>query len=157
MTAGSHLWRNGLGSNPAFPYSLGALGSITGTTVGGGNALEYYYFFYDWDVVNHGTSCYSPRVDVLVTVGPNGINEGANAQGFNVYPVPTSDLLNIDFGMITGSVDVDVIDITGRMVITHHTNANSPMKLDVSSLAAGQYELRVRHANGTELRRVDVR
>ena len=156
LVTGTNLWRDGNGSNPAFPYSLGANGAITGTSVTGGNALEYYYFFYDWDVQAASTSCASARTDVLVTVGPLGIGENSNA-AMDVFPVPATDQLNIRFGTIAGAVDVELVDVTGRTVLDRHAQATGTMLLDVSSLAAGQYQLRVRHQGGTELRRVDVR
>ena len=42
------LWRDGIGSNPDYPYALGDFGAITGTSVNGANSQNYYYFFYDW-------------------------------------------------------------------------------------------------------------
>lgn len=150
------LWRDGLGSTLAYPYALSTLGTITSSSVTGGNALNYYYFFYDWEVQSAMTVCDGPRTQVDVTVGPQSINEN-DATGLNAFPVPTRDALTITFGSITGAVEVDLVDITGRMVIGQHASNSATMIMNVASLAAGQYELRVRHANGTVLRRVDIR
>jgi hypothetical protein len=149
-------WRDGNGSNPAYPFDLGGLGSITGTTVQGGNALEYYYFFYDWEVQRPETSCASTRIEVVVQVAPQGIHD-ATVSGFSVYPVPTSALLNIDFGTITGEVDMDLLDVTGRIVSAEHRTVKGIATLDVSALARGEYTLRVRHADGLIVSRVVVR
>ncbi len=149
-------WRDGNGSNPAYPFDLGGLGSITGTTVQGGNALEYYYFFYDWEVQRPETSCASTRIEVVVQVAPQGIHD-ASVSGFSVYPVPTSALLNIDFGTIAGEVDMDLLDVTGRIVSAEHRTVKGIATLDVSGLARGEYTLRVRHADGLIVSRVVVR
>ncbi|MBL7984273.1 MAG: VCBS repeat-containing protein, partial [Flavobacteriales bacterium] len=150
------LWRDGNGSNPAFPYALGSLGTITGTSVTGGNALAYYYFFYDWEVQRPLTVCEGPREEVLVTVGPVGLSETA-ADGFGIYPVPASGVLNINFGTITGVVDLQLVDIAGRVVISEQRSAGPNSTLDLSGLATGEYALRVNHAQGTAVRRVVVR
>jgi len=149
-------WRDGNGSNPAYPFDLGGLGSITGTTVQGGNTLEYYYFFYDWEVQRPLTVCESNRTEVIVEVGPQGINDGT-VTGFSVYPVPTSALLTIDFGTLTGEVDMDLMDVTGRLVSAEHRTVKGLATLDVSALARGEYTLRVRHAGGLIVSRVVVR
>lgn len=149
-------WRDGNGSNPAYPFDLGGLGSITGTTVQGGNTLEYYYFFYDWEVQRPLTSCESVRTEVVVQVAPQGINDGT-VTGFSVYPVPTSALLTIDFGSLAGEVDMDLLDVTGRIVSAEHRTVKGTATLDMSELARGEYTLRVRHAGGLIVSRVVVR
>ena len=56
------LWRDGIGSNPDYPYALGDFGAITGTSVNGANSQNYYYFFYDWTVSVDAVGCASERV-----------------------------------------------------------------------------------------------
>jgi hypothetical protein len=155
-SAQPQMWRDGLGSNPEYPYALDVLGSITGTTVQGGNTNEYYYFFYDWEVQRPLSACESPRTEVLVEVAPQGINDGS-VSGFAVYPVPTDASLTIDFGTIAGEVDMDLVDVTGRIVNTQHRTVKGNSTFDVSALARGEYTLRVRHADGLIVRRVVVR
>ena len=150
------MWRDGLGSNPTYPYALGDLGSITGTNVQGGNSAAYYYFFYDWEVQRPIDACESVRTEVVVQVAPQGINDGS-VQGFAIYPVPANTSLTIDFGTINGEVDMDLMDLTGRLVRAQHATVNGKGTLDVSDLARGEYTLRVRHDNGLIVRRVVVR
>ncbi len=148
-------WRDGLGSDPTYPYDLGGLGEITGTTVQGGNTNEYYYFFYDWEVQRPLTACESERTEVVVDVSV-GLEDGT-VHGFTVFPVPTHTALNIDFGTIVGEVDLDLVDVTGRVVSAQHRTVKGQGTLDVSGSAPGEYTLRVRHANGLVVRRVMVR
>ncbi|HMZ50296.1 MAG TPA: T9SS type A sorting domain-containing protein, partial [Flavobacteriales bacterium] len=149
-------WRDGQDGSIPYPFALGSLGSITGTNVTGGNALAYYYYFYDWEVQSPLAVCESARTEVVVEVGPQGINDGT-AQGFSVYPVPTDAALTIDFGTIQGEVDLDLLDVTGRTVIAQHRTVNGPGQLDLGGLARGEYSLRVRHTGGQLVRRVVVR
>ena len=149
-------WRDGDGSNPTYPFDLGGLGSITGTTVVGGNTNEYYYFFYDWEVQRPLSSCESVRTEVVVQVAPQGINDGT-VSGFAIYPVPSDAAITVDFGTITGEVDMDLMDLTGRVVSAEHRAVKGNSTIDVSDLARGEYTLRVRHDNGLVVRRIVVR
>lgn len=149
------LWRDDQGSNPTFPYTLGTLGSITGTNVGGAGALSRYYYFYDWQVQSPVTACTGPRTEVHVSVGPEGLEE-MDASGFRAYPVPTNGLLNLDFGTITGTAVLHVVDATGRTVFTERRAAGVNTPIDLGSLAKGGYTLRVEHAAGVTVRRVTV-
>ena len=61
------LWREGTASTLAYPYDLAGLGSITNSTAG--PSLDYYYFFYNWEVSSTlAVECTSPRAEVVVTV-----------------------------------------------------------------------------------------
>lgn len=63
------LWRDGNGSTQNFPYNIGNLASITGTTVAAPNSYNYYYFFYDWHISTPSYTCESPLQPVTVFVG----------------------------------------------------------------------------------------
>jgi hypothetical protein len=63
------LWRDGNGSAQTFPYNVGNLVSITGTTVAAPNSYNYYYFFFDWHVSTPSYACSSPLEPVTVFVG----------------------------------------------------------------------------------------
>ena len=46
-----------LALTPTTHTPLSDFGAITGTSVNGGNALNYYYFFYDWKVSVDAVGC----------------------------------------------------------------------------------------------------
>ena len=154
------LWRDAVGSNPAYPFALGSVGSITSSSVAGANGTAYYYFFYDWEVEALGTLCESPRVDVEVNVGNVGITE-TNTSGIQLWPNPVTDQLNIRFPATTGKVSVDVIDIAGRTVHSATASAKAQqagqMTLGLNDLAPGEYVVRVRNTGGDSMHRVVVR
>ncbi|MCB0514828.1 MAG: T9SS type A sorting domain-containing protein [Bacteroidetes bacterium] len=77
------------------------------------------------------------------------------ATGFvinNVYPVPSSDLLNVEFNASTeGAVIVRVYDVTGRMVTEQQIDVTAGLnkhQLDIRQLPVGNYFLTL--TNGTD-------
>ena len=50
-----------------FPYDVGSLASITGTTIDGENEFTYYYFYYNW-TMSSLNPCLSERTEFLVDV-----------------------------------------------------------------------------------------
>jgi hypothetical protein len=152
------LWRDGLGSNPAYPYALGTVGTITSSSVAGNNATAYYYFFYDWEVEVPSTVCESAREEVVVNVGTVGVNEAGAGNGIAVWPNPATDNLTVVLNGVDGEVSVDMLDLTGRVVLERGVQAAATrMDLNVGALAAGEYVVRVRHSAGVSVHRVVVR
>ncbi|MCB0793972.1 MAG: VCBS repeat-containing protein [Flavobacteriales bacterium] len=142
------LWRDGLGSNPTYPYALGTMGAITGTNVTGGNTLEYYYFFYDWEVESFKVDCSSPRVETVVNVLSTGINDAIVENGVRVWPNPADNVLHVIFEAV--QVDVRLFDMTGREVFARQADGgmskDGSMDIDVGPLTPGKYVIQVRSA-----------
>ena len=62
------LWRDHDGADVHYPFELGSIATITGTTdVGTPNQFSYYYFFYNWKM-SSTDPCLSPRVELKVDV-----------------------------------------------------------------------------------------
>ena len=57
-----NLFRNN--SGVTFPYNIGGLVNITNSSAG----VDYYYFYYDWEVIGNDKVCTTPRTDVTVSV-----------------------------------------------------------------------------------------
>ena len=69
------LWRDDNGADVTFPYDVGGLASITGTTIFGENEFTYYYFYYNW-TMSSLNPCLSERVEFTVDVqGVDGLQE----------------------------------------------------------------------------------
>ena len=147
------LWRDGIGSDPEFPYALGNFGAITGTTVNGANSQSYYYFFYDWKVSVDAVGCASERVPLTVTVtNPSSVGTIAGLNSIDAYPNPTAGALALDLDLGANVLDlqVDVLDLQGRAVhsATWSGQATGRRNLDLGNLAPGHYTVRLTDGQG---------
>ena len=140
MGGNPQLWRDATGSNPAYPFDLGGMGSIYGASSNAG----YYYYFYDWEVSSTSKYCEGPRTPVQVFVGPTGIAANGNTAGFSIFPNPATNDVSI-IGATQGAT-VEFVDVTGRVCIREAVNAAEP-RINVSTLASGTYSVRLRNGN----------
>ena len=111
------LWRDGLGSTLTFPYAIGDLATITGTSVEGENTLNFYYFFYDWTVspgaptmVSGGYPCWNVE---LMDVAPiEELGGGDNGNDCWGWVDPNSGREIAIYCRSNGSAIIDVTDAT---------------------------------------------
>lgn len=146
LSGNPQLWRDGEGSNTNFPYDLAGLGAITGTNAGSGS---YYYFFYDWEVSTPAVWCESERTMVEVFVGPTGMAAERNQSGFQVFPNPAADRLNITVDGLPGTVVAEILDVAGRVCLNAQVPATGTSTMDISSLVAGVYAVQLRSGQET--------
>ena len=147
------LWRDGIGSNPEYPFALGDFGAITGTSVNGANSLNYYYFFYDWTVSVDAVGCASERVPLTVTVtNPVGVGTIDGLAAVDAFPNPTSGALtlDLDLGATTLDLDVALLDASGRTVLSTNWSGQTTGQrtLDLTALAPGLYTVRLTDGQG---------
>jgi len=74
-----------------------------------------------------------------------GINTLDNAE-INLYPNPTTGMVRVD---VEGLNSIEVIDMTGRVVMTSNQNS-----FDMSSLSNGVYMVRINTVNGNAMQKV---
>jgi len=87
------------------------------------------------------TSCQT--ITVLIW----GITENTQLL-LNGYPNPTTGMLFIDFTSELNDVQLEVTDVTGKVVLTKEHLSGTGIQVDASTWAAGYYHIRVIHANG---------
>jgi hypothetical protein len=151
MNGNPQLWRDGVGSAPTYPYPLGTYGAITGTTATGGNELDLYYFFYDWEVQGPAITCETERVEVLISF-VTGVDEMSAMTGVHVYPNPADDVLRVQVNApLTGEARVLVLDAAGREV-AHGTTVLGRTTISTAALADGMYLLRISDSAGERAR-----
>ncbi|MFZ4107018.1 T9SS-dependent M36 family metallopeptidase [Flavobacterium sp.] len=79
--------------------------------------------------------------------GPNcilGVNYFENEELFRVYPNPTNGLLNVRINNYIGKVNIQVIDINGRIVNEYsNEDFNTEKVLNLNNLQSGMYLLKV--------------
>ncbi|MBI1267927.1 MAG: T9SS type A sorting domain-containing protein, partial [Cryomorphaceae bacterium] len=86
---------------------------------------------------------------------PDNVNE-ANELTFVVYPNPTTDAIVIATNA-TGTAIISLFDLSGKVVLEQQVFfSGSNLTLDLSTLAAGAYQLRVINANMVSTQQVIV-
>ena len=147
------LWRDGIGSDPDYPYALGDFGAITGTSVNGANSQNYYYFFYDWTVSVDAVGCASERVPLTVTVtNPVGVGQIDGLEGVGAFPVPTTGELSLDLDLWAEQKDLtmELRDASGRLVRSEQWMGQTTGRrvLDLGPVAPGHYTVRLTDGEG---------
>ncbi|MEC4004160.1 T9SS-dependent M36 family metallopeptidase [Flavobacterium sp. SUN052] len=88
-----------------------------------------------------------PTIGTTPATGSNcvlSVNYFQNNELFRVYPNPTKDLLNIRINNYVGKVNIQVIDINGRIVSEYkNEDFNIEKSLNLNSLQSGMYVLKV--------------
>ena len=152
------LWRDGNGSNPDFPYPLGDMGAITKTSIPLTNALNFYFFFYDWQISSDETICSSERVPVVVDV-ISSVGDIEDVNGINIFPVPANDILNVELDLL-GNVNLvaTLYDSTGRIIsIDNWVNVSSGVQtLDISNCPPGMYTMNITDGSSRIISRVII-
>lgn len=65
--------------------------------------------------------------------------------GISVYPNPANEILNINYGNISGNTEIQIFDAIGKLVFSSNEKLNS---IDISGFADGVYTLQVKTAIG---------
>ncbi|MDP5014652.1 MAG: T9SS type A sorting domain-containing protein, partial [Schleiferiaceae bacterium] len=69
-------------------------------------------------------------------------------------PNPATDYVNVSFGMLTGQYQIEVLDLTGKVVKSELVRAGSNVPVFVGNLDRGMYVVRV--AKGTDVKTFKV-
>lgn len=87
----------------------------------------------------------------------DGVLERAVDRVISAWPTPASDLLTVAVRTSSeADMAIEVLDLTGRIVVAPRRMRGESMQLDVSGLADGQYVLRMRWSDGAAERRFSV-
>ncbi len=94
----------------------------------------------------------------VVGCGLVGMDE-VSGNDLSLYPNPTTGelFINLPQSIMTGPVDVDVLDVTGRLVRTDHFNAAGQVqRMDLSDLQNGNYAVVLSTSQRREVRQVQI-
>jgi PKD repeat protein len=69
--------------------------------------------------------------------------ENASKGELKVYPIPAQNLVTIEFGEVVAAAEWQILDLAGRSVLNGAITSVDRTLLDVSSLSAGSYILKV--------------
>jgi hypothetical protein len=101
---------------------------------------------FNYDYIVESTFCSNDSANVLVIVDAScdytaSIDELANA--WNVYPNPTTDLLQVNVSNEIKVTTIQVLDQNGRVLLSQSAHENGLNELNVEALATGIYTLRL--------------
>lgn len=144
---------------------LNANGGILASSSNGGTSSElitrntatantYYIRIFGFNGAFNKTNCYRLQANASGSPFRSGSEDGIQIEhvngieSLNLFPNPATNLLNMEFFTISNSqVTAEVIDILGKVVITHNFNAeegfNSGM-VNVQNLNSGIYFMKLR-------------
>ncbi len=78
-----------------------------------------------------------------------GIEEEQSANAIIPYPNPANQVINIPMKGINGLVNMDIMDMNGRLVKTIRANvAGETLQIDVTDISNGNYNFRMTTADG---------
>ncbi|SNA31268.1 Probable M36 fungalysin family metalloprotease (fragment) [Flavobacterium psychrophilum] len=79
--------------------------------------------------------------------GPNctlGLNYFENKDMIKIYPNPSNGLVNIKINQFTGKVNLQVIDLNGRVVYSlKNTDFNIEKTINLNNLQSGMYIIKI--------------
>ena len=107
----------------------------------------------DYSVAVEDTNGCVTSDTVTVKIWPTGVG-GLDAGSIEVFPNPTTNILNVELNTIVESVQIQLIDMSGRIVLSESATAVSKLPLDVTRLDAGNYILSVESESISEKRLV---
>jgi len=103
------------------------------------------------------TSCGTDTLYDTVHVTVLGLQE-MTLNTLNMYPVPASDYLFVEWDKIQGETEYHVADVLGRCVLSEaRTTLENRLVISVNTLNPGVYTLHVNTANETAIRKFVVR
>jgi len=139
LSTGFRLWRNNTPAGTSYPYNNGSI-SIKDNNL---NNLDYYYFFYDWNLEDYK----SAREEVVVTVEDTlSIQDNALEQ-VSVFPNPFNNSITIKIPNNGSSkISLELYDISGRTIF-NYSNVNidngSYSLQNMENLSRGSYFLKI--------------
>lgn len=85
-----------------------------------------------------------------------GVNETALAQQFKVYPNPATNVVNIDFGSDSPTIEsIELLDYTGKKIKTYETApANGQLTISLGDLSEGLWLITIHTTEGVAIKRV---
>lgn len=149
----------------------GDAGSLPSTLTNGQSYTYTYTFNYDpkWGSLSnlHAVAMLIDRTTGAILnakktkiVGTASIVENEMVSNFNVYPNPTSNMVNVDFRLsVDSETTINVCNAAGQVVLTKHLGLVSGAQnviMNISSLAEGFYIIKVKTDNSVQTQRLSI-
>ncbi len=113
------------------------------------DTLTSQYVYYSKIVVDTATIDYAWGVDSLITNITNLSEENSN---WTIYPNPSNTTLNVELKEINEPALIQIFDINGSQVYTHHGNEKT-LSVSTQTFSKGMYVLKVITAKSVSAKR----
>jgi hypothetical protein len=87
----------------------------------------------------------------------SGIDPVAANVGLRMTPNPATSTVKLNVTGVTGMVNCNIIDMSGRVVYNANVNAESETTVDVSNLPAGAYFVRITNDNMSKIEKLIIK
>lgn len=102
-----------------------------------------------------GSSFAPQSIGFTVNVNPSLSVTNNNLNEFSIFPNPTSGLVTITGLTQTQKLNISLIDITGRVVLTKNSSNNqNRLDIDISSFSSGTYFLQIESDSNTTVKKI---
>ena len=110
------------------------------------NPGTYYAQVYGYNGANSATTCYTLRVQLgTATRGTDPVDPVTyKSQKVGVFPNPATNIVNVNLAGFTGKSDIRMFDVNGKVVL-HRQVSMDNSQLDISTLPAGVYIIKIRN------------
>jgi Secretion system C-terminal sorting domain len=119
-----------------YPFPLASFGQIDSSSV----SLNFYPYFYNWQVRQTDISCISDKT--IVSILATNTLDASQKQDLYIYPIPTTDKLFIKGDDVLKNANYYIYTLDGKLIkqfdVKNETNV-----IETSELKAGCYLLRI--------------
>jgi len=98
--------------------------------------------------------CTSPTACTQVTISAGSSIIENEAFNVNIFPNPTSDVINIHTGLTGNDMRIKITDLTGKIVQNEITTSEMQFSIDISHFAQSIYLLSIQNDKGTVVRKI---
>ena len=109
---------------------------------------------YNVDITD-ANSC-TKKFSIIIYNPKTGLNEVANIDWLNLYPNPTSGLLNIEISKVLKNASIKVLNIEGKVIENFHNIKSSIFQIDLSNQAPGSYFISIQAENENVIQQIQI-
>ena len=88
-----------------------------------------------------------PNQPILAGQTATGINENSFASSIHLFPNPATNHVTIDLPNVKEKVEINIADITGKVIYTTIAGETQKIEVDTKDLAAGIYAVQIKTAD----------
>ncbi len=128
-----------------YPYVVDEIVQLNTSNFG----IEYYYYFYNWEIKTIGRVCTSDAVEVIVELFLVGTNDPGTPETITVFPNPSSGQFTIELNEVPQKGDhIRIYNFAGALVQSQVTDNGSKLQqISLQNKAAGLYTIELISGN----------